>query len=527
MSRQSRNNWMTGLASAAQGFTGGYMAGQQANNERRKIQLSEEQVREAVREARRKESDEGFTRSETGDVVFDPDFITAGTPSYKRAARIAELKAQSSPRTVAPIHQLTNAQVFAAAGQPLPEAFKGMEDAPFDHRYLNAIPKPAREQPSMLAGDLQDLSQGKARRDLPVPAPFAGVARQANAPGGGPADPAQLRAYESMMNLPEGAANGFTRQQVSSGFSNVSGQRAAGERQGKAIAASGARQDKALEQGARHHQENKDLERMKATAQGRSDLSLGIAGLERLQKNIGDAKRLNPSGAEYYKLKAKSMANSATFGGFQRGPLKGLTNLTPEEQERLSYYGTLDQDAIRELFAQGGKALTPNEERLSRSLAIQGTDSLPQILAKQEAVRKYATSKFQAQLDELERMNPGGNDDLRERMEAALAGLGGGEAPVENPSDARARSAKGGSANDSARRIFGDKHAEDIMAGIGDPKDPQKNAKAQAAHKKVAPRLYSGEKPPAPKGPKVGAVVDGYRFKGGDPASQKSWEKVK
>ena len=33
--------------------------------------------------------------------------------------------------------------------------------------------------------------------------------------------------------------------------------------------------------------------------------------------------------------------------------------------------------------------------------------------------------------------------------------------------------------------------------------------------------------PPAPKAPAVGTEKDGYRFKGGNPADQNNWEKVK
>lgn len=41
---------------------------------------------------------------------------------------------------------------------------------------------------------------------------------------------------------------------------------------------------------------------------------------------------------------------------------------------------------------------------------------------------------------------------------------------------------------------------------------------------KVKPKR---EATPAPAGPKIGAVEDGYRYKGGDPSKQSSWEKVK
>jgi len=58
-------------------------------------------------------------------------------------------------------------------------------------------------------------------------------------------------------------------------------------------------------------------------------------------------------------------------------------------------------------------------------------------------------------------------------------------------------------------RMFGD------VARVSGNRRPQDGAPAAAA------------KPPAtPKGPAVGTVQDGYRFKGGNPADKTAWEKV-
>jgi hypothetical protein len=47
-----------------------------------------------------------------------------------------------------------------------------------------------------------------------------------------------------------------------------------------------------------------------------------------------------------------------------------------------------------------------------------------------------------------------------------------------------------------------------------------------AAQKSITDRI-AGNSSDAPEAPKVGTVMQGYKFKGGDPADQKSWEKVK
>ncbi len=68
------------------------------------------------------------------------------------------------------------------------------------------------------------------------------------------------------------------------------------------------------------------------------------------------------------------------------------------------------------------------------------------------------------------------------------------------------------------------------MAGqIGDPTIPYANKAAAIQAIREIQNRYAGNPTQAqPSGaPSVGAVVDGYRFKGGNPADQKNWEPVK
>jgi hypothetical protein len=63
-----------------------------------------------------------------------------------------------------------------------------------------------------------------------------------------------------------------------------------------------------------------------------------------------------------------------------------------------------------------------------------------------------------------------------------------------------------------------------------DPKSPEFGA-LQAQRDRLSKMIVEraiGEAGVAPaSGPKIGEVQQGYRFKGGNPADQSSWEKVK
>jgi hypothetical protein len=127
--------------------------------------------------------DSGLAADETGNVIVDPGFLDANNPSYKRAQRVAELKAQSSgargsatltakqlkglqdgtlatdspdlpvpsgyanyiPKTKEPNATMTYRQVYAAQGRPLPADLAGQADQPYPKDYLSIV-KPGSEQ---------------------------------------------------------------------------------------------------------------------------------------------------------------------------------------------------------------------------------------------------------------------------------------------------------------------------------------------------------------------------------------------
>jgi hypothetical protein len=64
----------------------------------------------------------------------------------------------------------------------------------------------------------------------------------------------------------------------------------------------------------------------------------------------------------------------------------------------------------------------------------------------------------------------------------------------------------------------GAKARDDVLART--QANPNANSKIMDKGKQ-----FFGAKPPA-EGPKVGAIEQGYRFKGGNPADKNSWEKV-
>jgi hypothetical protein len=60
---------------------------------------------------------------------------------------------------------------------------------------------------------------------------------------------------------------------------------------------------------------------------------------------------------------------------------------------------------------------------------------------------------------------------------------------------------------------------------IGDPTVPADTKLAAVASIRSLNEKYAGVAPSAPKGPKPGDVVKGYRFKGGNPADKSNWVK--
>lgn len=455
MSRTSRNNWLTALSSAGTGLMQGYAAGA-------KQKLEQDKLAELVRESRRKEFGEGFTRDEGGNITVDPAYYTKDTPAYQRGNRESELKRMATGALSVPAMRDYSKFSTLKEFSDLGIGAEDLKNTPKEHAYEKIIESHYKPQ----------------------------------TPGNVAATPQQKAHYEGVFKLPPGGADNLTSSQYESGIRYYGGQTAAGERQGNAIANSNSRQDKSLGQQKEFHDETLKFNKDKAVVDQRTSTSQSIGDLERLSENISTAKRLQPSGADYYKLQAKSMANSATFGGFKSGPLKGLTSLDDKEQERLNYYSTLSQDAIRTLFSQGGKALTANEEKLARQLAIQGTDSTPNILAKQEAVRKYAASKLRLQLDEIERINPGRNSDLRERLESALVNLEEGDTSLApDPSAQRAVNARNPRTQGGRLDAYKD---PSIQAVIQDPAgvDPKTKATAGAKLDKIKGKAPAAEEAP-------------------------------
>lgn len=487
MSRASRNNWLAALSSGATGFMGGLAAGQKARREERAADLDEKKLQELILESKRKEGEGGYRRGATG-LEADPDYYTEGTPAYQRATREAALKAMSSPRSAIAGALFTVADVFAIRGEPVPDVLKGKENLPFDHRYNSLFPAKAKAQPEMNFGDIQGIIQGTADPTTRVPAPFAGIARPANRTNSQQLmSPEQQAQYEQTMRLPQGSARGMTVGQFGAGISGVRAQEAAG-----------GRQDKSLSQSWAQHEDTKNLQRETAVKDSVAEMNNRLAELSRLGAHIDEASVINPSMSDYQILRGKFGAQSLLGGMNPVSPSK-------EDEKRYSFYNSLGQDYVRNLFSSGGKALTASEERLAGSLAVKPGSTLPDIRSKARGIRDYMRSKVKADLESMERINPKAANELRAKYSTVMADL---DRRLQNASDLRAR---------GGRTVNEPLSQEAVKSGkkLGISEQKLKDIRQY-------PTDMSGG-----GGLKKGDVMDGYRFQGGDPGDQKNWKKVK
>lgn len=509
--------WKAGLAGGAQGLMQGVQLGmqqrradQQAAMEERRAKLQDEQLKELVRKSKydmaksnMEAQDKGFMWDDKSEsFVPDPGFYTPykeepsmtvqpaetkfggmmdkplgaapasgleslgvssgmapgkqKNPQYARMEAIAKFKAMASPRVVQPGSQLTVRQTYAAAGLDMPPELEPIADNIFDHRNNSLITSTNR-----------------------------------------PASPEQQRAWSGLTGMAPGAAKGISRKGFESTVSNVIGQRAAGERQGKAIAATNARADASREQAARHHNENLNLQEEKAVMDPVSELNEKLAELQRLGAHVDQSAKYNPSWSDYQATRAKFGAQSV-LGSYTPSGMKP----SADDEQRYEFYQGLGQDYVRNLFSSGGKNLTRSEERLAGNLAINPGDTKEQIRNKGKAIKDFMQSKLGAQLESIQRVNPKAAADLRVKYDQVMMDL---DSRLINASERRARGATSGDVpkasmserEASAKRLNMGEDADKILAAIDDPKNKDKNMAGQEAHAKAAPRLY-GKKPTAP-----------------------------
>lgn len=404
-------------------------------------------------------AEKGF--AEGGDV--DQGYYNPESPSYKRAEQYAKFHAASSAKASPTVNPLTFGQVFAARGEALPEYLKPFENSAFDHRYAGILGKKAEEAPLEMINDPKAFAQ--SHPNAMVKAPFAGAVKPSSPkPGDTPMTPEQQAAYETMMGLPKGAASNLTRQNFASGVSNVSGQRAAGERQGKAIAATGERQDKALKQGEEHFEKAQTLQKNKAVMDDATRLEQQIAKLGRVGNYIDTAEKMNMSYPDYLELVARSkVGNVAGYLGSDIG------KLDPTQEERLGKYREIGGGFVRDLFATGGKQLTGKEESLASRFEIQPGDNASQIRTKGAGLTDYLESDFAAQIAGMEAVNPERAAQLREKAAQTISGV---RSYFLNASQKRAQAAqepKGRAVGDVAGSAKHLKIAPGIVDVIKDP----------------------------------------------------------
>lgn len=376
------------------------------------------------------------------------------------------LKKRFDPSVKTPLNA---GQVFQLSGRPLPQ---GMDpNLGIDASYANIIPKPAAPPQGMRAADFfaaqgRPLPQG-LHPDVIIPSSAGANFKPAVS-----ADPSQIRAYESKFG--PGTSRGLTPAQLMSGLATVGNQ----ERLG-------AQFDKSEKRRQQEHDEDQALQRNKATTAPRKEAIAKIDFLDRLSGYAAQAATINPSWLDYQKLSAKANINSISGGRFSQ--------LTPEDSERLGFYNSLSQDAIRTLFETGGKALTANEERLSQKLSIQPGDTPAQILAKIQGIQNFAKSKIMSELAEIERLNPGSANDLIQRLGGAEKKLGAAKKGLEAAVKPKPQAAKpsmtadlGDYVKSKIRGNPSDQRANSVAgAKVVKPSDTQVVAKGSASDQRA------------------------------------------
>lgn len=470
-------------------FVGMYNAA--ANKKRGQRQDAQEDIKiqELVRKARREEMDSGYgSNPDTGKIDFDPNYYTPDTPSYQRGTREAALKAQGSPRSVVAGAPLSVEQAFAIRGETLPTQLQGVKDMPFDHRYNSLFPAKAKLQetaPIEMLNDPQAFA--KNNPNYRVPAPFAGSFRRPS-PGDAPISPEQQAEWAAAMGVSPSAAKGLTMRPYASGMSAVNAQRAAGDRQGRALEQSSTQFGERMT-----YDKEKDLNnRVQAFRDdyAKTGIPTMMPKFKKLDQLTGVLSSDKPKLDKFPGYGTNALRSLPVIGN--SAAAIAAKSYGGEEQNQI-LQSLLNAD-IRQL---SGQAVTKYEE--GRTLVTAGMGAGGNERDVVRGVRLMYEAMQGADRD----ARAGYTPDVVAEYERR----GGVTGMKLNPSEERARNARTQGGRKSAYMD------PDIQAAIRNPKDPAARAAADQKLDRIRPN--------------AGSVIDGYKFKGGDPGDQKNWVKVK
>ncbi len=481
------------IAQALTGGVQGYQAKQEAN---RKAALEQSKIDSENMDRLAKQFTTGVAVDPaTKKAGWAPGYLDPESDVYKGFSRESELKRLQHPDAAKNANPLTFGEVFATRGTPLPPELESSRDKPFASGYVNVLPQQAKPEPTMNYGDLNALVNHTAAPDAKIPLKVAGLVRPpAGAARAVPMTPAQKAAWSQMTGQPVEAAEGLTAGQFGSTVSNVTGQRAAGERQANQIGAQDkrmsnqinaqdARQANALDQGERHFKGQLDFEKNKTIESqlekfrddyGKAGIPAGHAAFKRLDELTGVLSSDKPN--------LKKMPGYGT-NALRSVPLIGDALATTAAK---TYGGQEESQLIQQLFNidthnLSGANVTKYE--MGRNLAAHGMGAGGN---EQDAARgiRMMYQAFQGMDQDIRAAYPPEVTELYQAR-GGMNKLNPVSAP-QNPSDARARAA-------SAKK-FGLKAP--VLDMIDDPANPEKNAAAQKllARKKPAAPAASGGK---------------------------------